>query len=93
MAKKETQAKVECVCCHVHHTHAICAQCQVAGCGGNKPGDACRLSSGFLAIRKLSEFQLQQRVQELEKQLKEITTEAQRLARELLARDEKVSAA
>jgi len=76
----------ECVCCHVYHNPGICAQCQVAGCGGNKKGEKCRLSGHILSTMAMSEFQLRQRVLDLEKQLAQQVEETRKLERELEAK-------
>jgi hypothetical protein len=73
----------ECTCCHVYHNPGICAQCQVAGCGGNKKGEKCRLSGHILSTMAMSEFQLRQRVLDLEKQLALQVEETRKLEREL----------
>ena len=70
-----------CICCSVNFDPSICSQCQVAGCAANKKGEKCRLSSNQRAAQKLSEFQLRERLAEVEKQYAELLAEAQRLAR------------
>jgi hypothetical protein len=83
MTKPTKNAQQECTCCHVYHNPGICAQCQVAGCGGNKKGEKCRLSGHILSTMAMSEFQLRQRVLDLEKQLALQVEETRKLEREL----------
>jgi hypothetical protein len=73
--------KSPCRCCAVFHDSTLCAQCQVAGCAANGKKDKCRLQGNMIATRKLSEFQLQARVVELETQNADLLAEGQRLAR------------
>lgn len=86
MTKPGKIAQKECTCCHVYHNPGICAQCQVAGCGGNKKGEKCRLSGHILSTMAMSEFQLRQRVLDLEKQLAQQVEETRKLERELETR-------
>ena len=83
MTKPSKNAQQECTCCHVYHNPGICAQCQVAGCGGNKKGEKCRLSGHILSTMAMSEFQLRQRVLDLEKQVAEYVEATRNLSREL----------
>lgn len=84
MSKPGKTAQVECTCCHVYHNPGICAQCQVAGCGGNKKGEKCRLSGHILSTMAMSEFQLRQRVIELEKQIDRFVVENRKLEQQVL---------
>jgi hypothetical protein len=79
--RKAKSEQRTCACCSVNFDPSICSQCQVAGCAANKKGEKCRLSSSQRAGQKLSEFQLRERVAELEKMYAELLTESQRLAR------------
>jgi hypothetical protein len=65
-ARKQRALVEECRCCHVNFDPNICPQCQVAGCAAKAKDEKCRLSAPQFGARKLSPFQLQQRVVDLQ---------------------------
>ena len=76
-----TPERRPCKCCGVFHDTGLCAQCHVAGCDGNKKGAKCRLQASMIDVIQLSEFQVRQKLAELQKDYAKLLEESQRLAR------------
>jgi hypothetical protein len=81
--KSRTQRAIveECVCCHVNFDPNICPQCQAAGCTHKAKSSACLLRAAVVAARKLTPQQMTERIADLERELREISADAQRLGR------------
>lgn len=81
MSIKNAKTKATCRCCSVHFDATICAQCQTAGCAGNKKGQKCRLSDPIQEAMAMTPHQLQMAYAGLKKNYSDLLVESQRLAR------------
>jgi hypothetical protein len=82
-AKPRVQRAIveECVCCHVNFDSNVCPQCHAAGCTHKAKGSACLLHAAVVAARKLTPQQMTEKIADLQRELRHITAEAQRLGR------------